>query len=287
MQVAVDKPRRPIMRYHGGKWNLAPWIISFLPEHRVYVEPYGGAASVLLQKPRAYAEVYNDLDGEIVNLFRVLRNPATARELIRLVHLTPYSREEFEVSYITADDPVEQARRTLFRAAAGFSTAGANASRWTTGFRGNVTRSGTTPAGDWAGVPVVLEQVIERLRGVVIENASSLEIIERYDGIGTLFYLDPPYPFETRNGRWAGNCYQHEMTNQQHRELSEVIHEIEGMVIISGYQCELYDGLYQRWERMDRSTYADHALKRTESIWLSPRTVEALQIPRQVELIRI
>lgn len=285
MNVAPDAPRRPIMRYHGGKWNLAVWIVSFLPKHRIYVEPYGGAASVLMRKPRSYAEIYNDLDGEIVNLFRVLRNASTARELIRLAHLTPYSRQEFEQSYITADDPVEQARRTLFRSAAGFSTAGANAARWTTGFRGNVTSSGTTPAGDWAGVPAVLEQIIERLHGVVIEHATALEVIERYDGADTLFYLDPPYPFETRNGRWAGNCYQHEMTDQQHRELAEVIREIEGMAIISGYRCKLYDDFYREWECVDRDAYADHALKRTESLWLSPRTVEALAMPEQLALI--
>lgn len=96
LTVVKDEVVRPLLRYHGGKWRLAPWIISFFPDHRIYTEAYGGAASVLLRKKRSYAEVYNDLDGEIVNLFRVLRNPAQARELIRLVALTPFAREEFE-----------------------------------------------------------------------------------------------------------------------------------------------------------------------------------------------
>lgn len=125
MNIAPDAPRQPLARYHGGKWILAKWILSFVPEHRIYVEPYGGAASVLLRKPRSYAEVYNDLDGEWVNVFRVLRNPSHARELVRQAYYTPYSREEFETSYLASGDPVEQARRTLFRSAAGFSTAGA------------------------------------------------------------------------------------------------------------------------------------------------------------------
>jgi len=109
-------PTRPVLRYHGGKWRLASWIISHFPPHRVYVEPFGGAASVLLRKPRSYAEVYNDMDGEIVNVFRVLRDPARARELERVLRLTPFAREEFELSYIRDEDPIEQARRTIVRA---------------------------------------------------------------------------------------------------------------------------------------------------------------------------
>lgn len=90
-------PTRPVLRYMGGKWRLAPWILRHLPPHRTYVEPFGGAASVLLRKPRAYAEIYNDLDGEIVSLFRVLRDPEAAAELVRRIALTPFAREEFDV----------------------------------------------------------------------------------------------------------------------------------------------------------------------------------------------
>src|SRR5690606_6837914 len=97
---------RPIIRYHGGKWRIAPWIISHFPEHRVYVEPFGGGGSVLLRKPRSYAEVYNDLDGEIVNLFRVARD--CGDELIRSVELTPFARDEFMLAYEETEDPIEQ-----------------------------------------------------------------------------------------------------------------------------------------------------------------------------------
>ena len=117
---------RPAMRYYGGKWLLAPWIIGHFPAHRTYVEPFGGAASVLLRKPRSAAEVYNDLDGEIVNMFRVLRSPAQARELIRLVRLTPFARTEYEDAYLSDGDPIEQARRTLLRSFAGFGADSAN-----------------------------------------------------------------------------------------------------------------------------------------------------------------
>ena len=257
---------RPVMRYYGGKWRLAPWIIEQFSPHRIYVEPYGGAASVLLRKPRSYSEVYNDMDGEIVNVFRVLRNPAQARELVRQVKLTPYSREEFEFSYIIADDPIEQARRTLFRAAAGFGSGAQLA--YGTGFRSNVTRPHTTPAGDWMQLPSHLENIIERLRGVIIENAPAVDVMLRYDGPETLHYVDPPYVFATRNARNAGDTYRYEMTDADHLELASVLQGLQGNVILSGYDSELYSGLFGDWHRMERNTHADGAKDRTEVLWI-------------------
>lgn len=126
---------KPVLRYHGGKWRLASWIISHFPAHRVYVEPFGGAASVLMQKPRSYAEVYNDLDGEIVNVFRVLQCPEKRARLCEMLHFTPYARAEFMLAWEPTDDPVEAARRVIIRAQMGFGSAGAT--RGTTGFRAN------------------------------------------------------------------------------------------------------------------------------------------------------
>src|SRR5580693_3593951 len=124
---------RTVMRYHGGKSKLAPWIISHFPKHKIYVEPFGSAASVLMAKQRAYSEVYNDLDDEICNVFRVLRDVATAAELERVVRLTPYARSEFLLAYKPSSDPIEQARRTIFRCCAGFGSPAA--SGISTGFR--------------------------------------------------------------------------------------------------------------------------------------------------------
>lgn len=270
---------RPLLRYHGGKWRLAPWVIRHLPEHRIYVEPFGGAASVLLRKPRSYSEVYNDLDGEVVNLFRVLRQPAQARELVRLVRLTPYARTEFDESYLIAGDPIEQARRTLLRSYAGFSSVGATG-RWRTGFRCNVTRTGTTPAHDWQSFPAALEQIIERLRGVVIENNDAITVIERYDTADTVFYVDPPYPHDTRQLRWAGNAYAHEMSDGDHRRLAETMRQVRGKVIMSGYPCPLYDEeLYPDWQRVERETRADGAGKRVEVLWMNFRAQQQMILP--------
>jgi DNA adenine methylase len=269
------KPKRPVLRYHGGKWKLAPWIISHFPAHRIYVEPYGGAASVLLQKERSYSEVYNDLDGEIVNLFRVLRNPMQARELIRLLRLTPYARTEFETSYLADGDPIEQARRTVTRSFMGFGSTVTG--KWSTGFRSNSNHRGTAPAHDWRNYPEALEGIIDRLRGVVIENRPAYKVLIMHDTPQTLHYIDPPYPFSTRNGRWAGNAYRHEMSDNDHREMAEVLRGLTGMIVISGYACDLYDiELYPDWQSVKKSTHADGASQRTETLWLSPSVSKIL-----------
>lgn len=265
----MSAPTRPILRYHGGKWRLAPWIIAHFPPHRVYVEPYGGAASVLLRKPRSYAEVYNDLDGEIVNLFRVLRDPAQARELERLLRLTPFARAEFEQAYLSDGDPIEQARRAIARSFMGF---GSDSLFQVSGFRANSNRSGTTPAHDWAHYPDVLPAMVERLRGVVIENRPASEVIRQHDSTTTLHYVDPPYVAQTRSYlRQAKYAYRFEMTDDDHRELASVLREAHGMVVISGYPCDLYDNeLYPDWQRVERPAFADGARRRTEVLWLSP-----------------
>ena len=269
---------RPVLRYHGGKWNLAPWIISHFPPHRIYVEPFGGAASVLLRKPRVYSEVYNDLYGEVVNLFRVLRNPAEARELIRLVTLTPYSRQEFEEAYIADGDPIEQARRTLVRSFLGFGAFSAAGGR--TGFRTGFRRSGPAAANDWRHYPLALAEAVERLRGVTVENRPAVDVIATYDDETALFYVDPPYPLSTRG---TDAWYAHEMTDDDHRTLAAALHACAGMVVVSGYACELYDReLFADWTRIERSTHGDGARDRTEVLWIKPNTL--IQQPQLLTL---
>lgn len=273
----MSGPRRPVLRYHGGKWLLAPWIISHFPAHRVYVEPFGGAASVLMRKPRAYGEVYNDLDGEIVNLFRVLRGES-APELLRALTLTPFSRADFEESYLPSDDPIEQARRTVVRSYMGFGSGAASGNK--TGFRANSNRSGTTPARDWANLPTALAAIADRLAGVVIECKDAASVIQQHDSPETLHYVDPPYPHSTRR---AGNpyCnkgYRFELNDDEHRALAETLHAAAGMVIVSGYPCDLYDrDLYADWKRVERAAHADGARDRTEVLWLNPACASASQ----------
>lgn len=262
-------PRRPIVRYHGGKWRLAPWIISNLPPHRVYVEPFGGGASVLLRKPRSYAEVYNDLDGEIVNVFRMVRDRGD--ELRYALRLTPFSREEFLASYEAHANPLEQARRTILRSFMGFGSAAACGE--ISSFRANSNRSGTTPAHDWANYADHMHGLTERLRGVVIEQRDAMAVMLHQDGLQTLHYVDPPYVHSTRSlkVRHTDNrkSYKFELSDDQHAELTDGLKSLKGMVVLSGYPSPLYDALYAGWYRIERMAYADGARERVECLWLN------------------
>lgn len=277
-----------MLRYHGGKWRTAPKIIQHFPPHRIYVEPFGGAASVLLRKNPTYAEVYNDMDGEVVNVFRVLRDPIRSARLRSALELTPFARDEFVGAYDDdgVEDPVERARRTIVKSFMGFGSSAIHdvfprgmrtrPSSWTppTGFRSNSSRSGTTAATDWSRYPALVPAFCARLADVVIENRDALEVIAQHDTPDTLFYVDPPYLGETRHtNRTQGKVYTHEMTEEEdHRALAEVLKEVEGMVVVSGYHSDLYTELYQGWSVREIKSFADGAARRTEVLWLSPRT---------------
>lgn len=256
-------PLRPVLRWHGGKWTLAPWIIEHMPKHRVYVEPFGGAASVLLRKPRAYAEVYNDLDDEVVNLFRVLRGPS-ADALIQALRLTPFASTEFIDAYRYVEDEVERARRLVVRSFMGF---GSNATHRRSGFRSKSNRSGTAPARDWHNYPEHLGRIIERLRGVTILNRPAIEVMAGHDAPETLHYVDPPYVFSTRTD--DADDYAHELSDDQHRELLAFLGTLRGRVILSGYASPLYDSALSAWHRVEREHLADGARKRVEVLWMN------------------
>ncbi|NIG15838.1 DNA adenine methylase [Pantoea sp. Cy-640] len=268
--MTTDKIKHPVIRYHGGKFRLAPWVISFMPEHTCYVEPFGGAAGVLIQKPRSYAEVYNDLDGEVVNLFRVLRDAKSCQRLQDACRLTPYARDEFYASREFTDEPLERARRMVVRACMGFGSAagiGGNS-----GFRGDSKRKYATAAHLWERYPENLRAVCERLQGVIIESKDALDVMRAHDAETTLHYVDPPYVTETRA---KGNrCYNHEMSDDQHEQLLSVASVLAGMVMISGYDCELYRDMLAGWTMVSKPSRisAGRGTKvKTECLWLSPR----------------
>lgn len=250
---------------------LAPWIISHFPNHKVYVEPFGGAASVLMQKPRSYAEVYNDLDGEIVSLFKILRDEAQSQELRRRLDLTPFAREEFDSAYGAPVDKIDAARFLIIRSFMGFGSDGHNPDSGKTGFRANSNRSGTTPAHDWTTYPRCISQFCERLAGVVIENRDALKVMAQQDSPETLFFLDPPYVHSTRG---AKHSYRHEMTNEQHEALLASITALSGMVMLCGYESSVYESL--DWLCIKRKAMADGARERTECLWFNPAAQEAM-----------
>jgi DNA adenine methylase len=275
---------RPVLRYHGGKYKIAPWIVAHLPPHRVYVEPFGGAASVLLRKPRSYGEVYNDRDDMVVSFFRVLRDPAAASELARRVTLTPYARSEFAWSYLEPLDAIDQAHRLVMRSFMGFGSASMTRTH-RTGFRSNSNRSGTTPAHDWVNWPEHVAVFTERLRGVVIENRLACEVMAQNDTVHTLHYVDPPYVHSTRSMQSSSSkhCYRHEMDDSDHAALLAQLQTLVGMVVVSGYSCRIYDDALAGWRRLERSSLADGARPRTEVLWLNPAAAEALPAELNLE----
>lgn len=260
-------PERPALRYFGGKWILASWIIPFFPAHRTYVEPFGGAASVLLRKPRSYSEIYNDLDGELVRFFRVLQNADQCSELERRLRLTPFARDEFDLAYKQTVDPVEEARRLIIRSFMGFGANG-HMVNGKTGFRSNSNRSGTTPAHDWANFPDELKTFCERLAGVVIENRDAFHVMRQHDSLETLFFLDPPYVHSTR-GDVKRRRYNHEMTDGDHMKLCAAVRDLDGMVVLAGYANDIYS-TELGWNFVMRDAHADGARDRTEVLWFNP-----------------
>ncbi len=261
--------KHPVMRYHGGKYRIAKWIIGLFPEHRIYVEPFGGAAGVLMQKPPSESEVYNDLDGEVSNVFTVLQDPEMSLDLEKRLRLTPYSRREFEKAYEESLDPVERARKVLIRAHMGFGSAGATKGK--TGFRIDSARKYGTAAHLWARYPDEIPCFLERLRGVLIENRTAVEIINNHDREETLFYVDPPYMHSTR--KMGSVTYKNEMTDQAHEELVALLLQLKGQVILSGYDNDLYSDMLVGWEKktkIARISAGRGTGTREEVVWLNP-----------------
>lgn len=269
--MSGSRIERPILRWHGGKWRLAPWIIAQLPPHRVYIEPFAGAASVLLRKPPSAVEVLNDRHRRVVNLFRLLRDPNQRVRLTDQLRLTPCAEAEYRACREPSDDPVEDARRLLVLGWQGHGSAGASGAGrgraltgWRRGDRGGLANS----AREWATLWPQVAAWADRLRGVYLECDEALNVIRRWDAPDALFYCDPPYPPTTRSAGCRGYC--HELDDADHCALAAVLRQIRGMVALSGYPCPLYDRLYPDWMRLEQQTTADRAASRVEALWLNP-----------------
>jgi DNA adenine methylase len=256
--------------YYGGKFSHLDFLLPLLPttfDH--FCEPFGGSAAVLINRPPAPVETYNDLDSEVANFFECLRDYAD--EVIRAISLTPFSREEL-VKACTSEpglSKIERARRFFTRARQTRTGLAQTSSegRWAhcvltsrAGMAGAVSR--------WLGSVEGLAQIVQRLQRVQIENAPATEVVYRYDSPKTLFYCDPPYPHEARGDNKA---YGFEMTNRQHEELAECLHSAKGAVAVSGYRCPLMERLFGDWIRVDANTRLCNSSKgeRMESVWVN------------------
>jgi DNA adenine methylase len=258
MRVASPRLGLPL-KWHGGKYYLAPQIVALIPPHLHYVEPFAGGLAVLLARDpddrslwvgtagreAGVSEVVNDISGELTNFWRVLRDEDLFGRFSRRVTMTPLSRAEFDgaAGWQSRGDSVEDAwaffvrcRQSLSGRMKGFT--GLTRTRTRRRMNGN--------ASEWLGAVDGLTAVHERLRRVVIENADALDLIRREDTPGTLFYLDPPYLGETRA---SADVYSHEMTRADHQRLLDLIRGVRGKVMLSGYPSDLYDGALAGWTR--------------------------------------
>lgn len=253
---------RPPFAYYGGKTRLAARIVPLIPKHRIYIEPFAGSLAVLLSKKPCTHEVVNDLDGDVINFWRQLRERPD--ELARVCWATPYARDEYAAAAEPATDDLERARRWWVRINQSHGRTNTTAG-WSTGFA----RSGSR-AMETQNSARRIEQVAERLRRVTIENRDALDCIRAYDSPEAVIYVDPPYPGEARNS--VG--YRHEMPQaEQHRKLAAVLQECQGTVLLSGYRCPLYDDLFAGWGALELDAIKSNGGregaigKTTEVIW--------------------
>lgn len=248
-----------VLKYPGAKNRLAPWIVQYIPKHKVYLEPFAGSLAVLFHKPRCHIETVNDINEEVTNFFHILRD--FPEELERLLKCTPYSRMEYQRAFELTDDPMEKARRFCIRCWMGIASANLNKN----GFRNGQRENAPNPAKAWAYLPDTAMEAAKRLRGVQIENLPALELISRYNSADVFIYADPPYLRETRTQK----LYKYEMSAEDHVALLEELLSHPGKVLLSGYDNMLYNDMLCEWNKVRCQTRADHGSQRIETLWMN------------------
>lgn len=253
---------KAIMKYPGSKWSIANWIINHFPEHHSYLEAFFGSGAVLFNKPRSNIETVNDLDGNVVNLFEWIKKDP--ERLAHEIYYTPYARQVYDDAFATVpEDSFERAVNFYIRLnmGHGFRTSGEKV-----GWKNNVQgREKAYASQDWCNLPEKIIQAAERLRGVQIENKPAVELIKRFNYKNVLVYLDPPYVFSTRHGKQ----YRCEMDDFEHDELLDISLQHKGPVLISGYDCELYNKKLADWYREETTCYSQVCSKKKEVLWMN------------------
>lgn len=255
----------PILKYPGAKWRLASWILQYMPDHESYLEPFFGSGAVFFNKTPARVETLNDVDGEVVNFFKVCRDKPD--ELSEKIRLTPWARAERDAAYDPTEDSLERARRFAVRC---WQTFGASP-RKSNGWRNTIGKTidgGHDNPKLWKRLPECIAEASERLMQAQIENRPALEVMRRYNGENVLIYADPPYVRDTRTA--SGDAYNHEMTDADHEELLKVLGEHKGVVLLSGYDTDMYNDMLKGWSKEICNTLAEGGAKRKECLWINP-----------------
>ena len=261
---------KSLLRYPGSKWNLAQKIVSLLPEHKSYLEPYFGSGAVLFTKLASPIETVNDLSDEVINLFQVIQSDP--RALQERLFLTPYSRKIYEQAWDSCpESPVDKALAFVIRSTMSHGFRLTEKSGWKNDVIGRE-RAYTTK--QWNDLPSVIQEVALRLKKVQIENRPALELISRFDYPDVCMYIDPPYVLSTR----TREQYQYEMTDHDHIELLELLNQSKAQIILSGYASDLYDQYLSNWERLEFLATAEQRLPRTEVLWMNFQPAQQLEL---------
>lgn len=250
-----------ILKYPGAKNRIAPWICEYIPSHEVYLEPYLGSGAIFFNKAPARIETLNDLDGNVVNYFRVIREHA--EELAAQLEMTPYGRDEYykACEHDPEEPDIERARKFAVRCWMGFGCS----NLYRNGFRSSQQRTSPHTTKEWRNLPERLLIANERLKNAQIENLPAVELINRYDTPDVFMYIDPPYLHGTRKNY----LYRYEMKDTEHIELLNMITVHPGKILLSGYDNELYDNMLRGWKKVSKKTHAEAGIERTETLWMN------------------
>lgn len=257
---------KSVLKYPGSKWNIAKQLVNLIPEHHSYVEPYFGSGAVLFNKPMSNIETVNDLDSNVVNLFRCIQ--VDPERLARMVMITPFSREIYDYQFIGKDSTLYLSD---FQKAVNFLICcwqghGFRTNGYKVGWKNDVQgREKAYALWNWYRLPEWIIDIAERLRMVQIENRPALEVIKRFDYENVFMYIDPPYLLGTRTGKQ----YAHEMTDAEHEELLKELLQNKAKIMISGYESEMYNEYLSEWNKVIFDSCAEHGKPRKEVVWMN------------------
>lgn len=254
---------KSLLHYPGSKRRLAPWIIGYMPPHHSYVEPYFGGGAILFEKPASPIETVNDLDGDVVNFFRVIQNPERRKRLQERLVYTPYARQVYDETFQREPEgPIEQAAFFAIRSMQSHGFRLTEKCGWKKDVHG---REAAYAVRYWNELPELLAEMAIRLKQVQIENRPALELIKAFNHPNVLIYADPPYVLSTRTRKQ----YRYEMTDQGHKEMLEELCQSQAMVMLSGYDCSLYEEYLSGWHKVQMATRAQNSLPRVETLWMN------------------
>ncbi len=251
---------QPVLKYPGAKWRIADWIISHMPAHTTYLEPFFGSGAIFFNKKPSTVETINDVDDQVVNFFKVLRDQP--EELSQMMKLTPWARNEYYASWEQTGNPLEDARRFMVKCWQAYGARLDARSGWRHEKKGTMRASSYHT---WLTLDKRIAAAVKRLRACQIENMPAVKLIRGYNYPGVLIYADPPYPLSTRGTR----LYAYEMTDTDHMDLLDALDDHPGPVLLSGYACDLYDKRLKHWRRETIAAAADGSREREEVLWVN------------------